>query len=373
MAAVMLMAGCTKKASVSETTTAAETAAESVGTITLGEYKGVQVTKTTVEVSDEEVDARIQSIVDSNPDFEEITDRPAQDGDIVNIDYVGKKDGTAFEGGTAQAYDLTLGSNSFIEGFEEGLVGAKVGDSLNLDLTFPAEYQSEELAGAAVVFEVKVNSIKVEKEAVLNDEFVAKVSQYKTVDEFRAGTKDEMLTAMQTQADEQKQYEAIMAVVNNSEIVCDETAVEEQFNEQLNYYTSMVESYGMKLEDYVTMFGMDVDTFKTQIRTAAEDAIKQKLVINAVAEKENMTVEDADRDELAKIYNTDAATLVTQYGQEAVDDNAKMVKVMKFLADNAVEVEAVPETLPETAPGETTAAETTTAETTVAETTKAAN
>lgn len=372
MAAVMVMAGCSKKTSVEETTTATATesdaAAKSYGTITLGEYKGVQVAKQTVEVTDEEVEARIQSIIAANPNFEEITDRAAQDGDTVNIDYVGKKDGTAFEGGTAQAFDLTLGSNSFIEGFEEGLVGAKVGDSLNLDLKFPAEYQNAELAGADVVFEVKINSIKVEKAAELNDEFVSKVSQYKTVDEFKAGNKDEMLKDMQAQADQQKQYEAIMAVANNSEIVCDETAVEEQFNEQMNYYTSMVESYGMKLEDYVAMFGMDVDTFKAQIRTSSEDSVKQKLVIDAVAEKEGFKIEDADRDALAKLYDTDAATLVTQYGQESVDENAKMMKVFTFLADNAVEVESLPETLPETAPNETESSEAA-----AVETTKAAN
>lgn len=372
LAAVMLIAGCSKKTST-ETTSAAEetTAAVNNGTITLGEYKGMEVTKQNVEVTDEEVQARIDSDLASNPDYDEITDRAAQDGDIVNIDYVGTKDGTAFDGGTATGYDLTLGSNSFIEGFETGLIGAKTGDKVSLNLTFPAEYQNAELAGAAVVFEVTVNSIKVEKAAVLDDAFAEKVSnaKYKTVDEYRQGTKDQMLASKKSEADSQKMYEAIMAVVANSEITCDETAVEEQYNQQISYYTSMVEGYGMKLEDYVSMFGMDLETFQGQIRESAQDNIKQQLVINAVYEKEGMKVEDADREKIATELGTDVATLVTQYGQDAVDQDAKRYKVLNYLIENAVEVEAT--TAAETSAEETTAAETTAAETSAEETTAA--
>lgn len=361
LAVMILAAGCSKQKttdpaiSSKETEAVSETKAEpeNKGTVTLGEYKGVEVSRQVLEVTDEELDVEIKRVLDSNPDTEEITDRVAQNGDIVNIDYVGKKDGTAFEGGTDQGFDLTLGSGSFIDGFEEGLVGAAVGESRNLDLTFPADYGSAELAGAAVVFEVKVNAIKVEKDAVLNDDFVKKVSQYQTVDEFRQGTKDEILAGKTANAKDQKEYEALMAVINNSQFEINEEMLEYRYNEQLDYYTNQVTAYGMDLETYATMAGMTLDQFKEQLRSSADNFIKQELVIGAIAEKEGITITDEDREEVGKLYGTDAATLIEQSGQEAVDDYAKMLKVLKFISDNAVEVDVVAETLPETAPGET--------------------
>ena len=152
----------------------------------LGNYKGVEVKRESTEVTDEEVDQKIQSILDANPEYVEITDSPAQNGDTVDIDYVGMKDGVAFDGGTAQGYKLELGSGTFIDGFEDGLVGASVGQELSLNLTFPENYGNSDLAGQAVVFDVTVNAIEEKKDAVLDDNFVQRVSDFKTVDEFRA-------------------------------------------------------------------------------------------------------------------------------------------------------------------------------------------
>lgn len=344
LAAVMLVAGCSKTGKEPEgtaapgTTEAAEsTAVEDKGVISrLGEYKGVEVTKLSTEVTDEELDAKIQSILAANPEYIEITDRAAKNGDVVNIDYVGMKDGVAFEGGTAAGYDLELGSGSFIDGFEAGLVGAKTGDELSLNLTFPENYGNAELAGQDVVFDVTVNSIEEKKEAVLDNNFVQRMSDFTSVDEWKADTLADMEAEKEAQADQQLENDAFLAAVNNSEYDLNEAAVEEQYNSQLDYYNGMMQMYGMTLADYVSMFGMTEDQFKEELKNTSEIAVKQQLLAEAIAEKESLKVEDADRESLAAQYGMSVEDLKTQFGEAAVDETAMMFKVVAFIKDNAV-------------------------------------
>lgn len=345
LTAAVMIAGCSKKETETATEPAVESTSESPaqseaadqGEVTkLGTYKGVEITKMSTEVTDEELESRIQSILDANPEYIEITDRPAQNGDVVNIDYVGMKDGEAFEGGTAQGYDLELGSGSFIDGFEAGLVGASTGQELSLNLTFPEAYQNAELAGQAVVFDVTVNKIEEKKDAVLDDNFVQRMSDFTTVDEFRADTLADLETERQTQAEQQLENDAFQAALDNSEFAVNETAVEEQYNSQLEYYTSMVQMYGMTLTDYVSMFGMTQEQFEEQIRTSADMAIRQQLLVKAIAEEEGMQVEDEDRQKIADEYGMDIATLQESYGEEAVEETALMYKVVSFIKENAV-------------------------------------
>lgn len=342
LAAAMLVAGCSKKAEEPETTSAAETtettaAVTDKGTVSkLGEYKGVEITKMSTEVTDEELDARIQNILKANPEYIEITDRPAQNGDMVNIDYVGMKDGVAFEGGTAEGYDLELGSGSFIEGFEEGLVGAKTGDELSLNLTFPENYGNADLAGQAVVFDVTVNKIEEIKEAVLDNNFVQRMSDFTSVDEWKADTLADMEAEKETMAQQQLENDALIAAVDNSEFDLNEEFVEQQFNTQLEYTSSMIQMYGMTLSDYASMYGMTEESMKESMRTNTELSIKQQLLAEAVAEKEGLKVEDADRERLAQQMNMTVEDLKTNYGEEAVDQSAMMYKVVAFIKDNAV-------------------------------------
>lgn len=342
LAAMMLIAGCTKKDDTQTTPAATSSEAESEtavdkGKVTkLGTYKGVEVTKASTEVTDEELDARIQSILDANPEYIEVTDRAAQIGDTVDIDYVGMKDGEAFDGGTAEGYKLELGSGSFIDGFEDGLVGAKTGEELSLNLTFPDPYQNPDLAGQAVVFDVTVNGIEEKKEAVLDDNFVQRISDMSTADEFKADTLADMEAEKEEQASQQIENDAFMAAINNSEYDINQEAVDEQFNNQLEYYTSMVQAYGMTLENYVSMFGMTEDQFKDELRSSAELAIKQQLLSAAIAEKEGLKVEDADRQPIADQYGMDIATLQDTYGADAVDETAMLYKVVDLIKENAV-------------------------------------
>lgn len=348
LAATMLVAGCSKKATeettaagtTAETTAAGETAAETEaidpGTVTLGTYKGVEIEMMASEVTDEEVDTQVQSVVDANPDYVDITDRPAKEGDTVNIDYVGLKDGVAFDGGTAEGYDLKLGSKSFIDGFEDGIVGANVGDELSLNLTFPESYGAADLAGQAVVFSVTVNSIKEEVPAELNDAFVQKMSDFQTVDEFKEDTRADLLEQKQLDAENQKEYDAMQAVIANATFDCNQAAIDQQYDQQMNYYTTMLSQYGMDLETYVQMYGMTTTDFENELKTTAEGMVKQQLVVKAVAEAEGLTVEDADRQVVADQYNSDVDTMVSQYGQDAIDETALSFKVIKFITDNAV-------------------------------------
>lgn len=340
-AAVMLAAGCGKKSDTAEetTTAASETQAEITdkGEVTkLGEYKGMEVTKEDTTVTDDEVETRIQNILAANPEIIEITDRPAQEGDTVNIDYVGMKDGVAFDGGTAEGYDLELGSGVFIDGFEDGLIGANTGEERSLNLTFPENYGNADLAGQAVVFDVTVNKIEEKKTAVLDDAFVQRVSDFSTVDEFRADTLATLQNEKEQSAEQQIQNDAFEAAMNNSEFNVNEAAVDQLYENQLSYYENMFSYYGFTMESYAQMNGQTEDKFKAQLREDSENGIKQQLLIDAIAEKEGLTVDDTDRENLAEQYGTDLKTLQDSYGEDGLDERAMIYKVVNFIADNAV-------------------------------------
>ena len=340
-AAVMLASGCGKKSDTAEetTTVASETQAEITdkGEVTkLGQYKGVEVTKQDTTVTEADLDQRIASILKANPEVTEITDRPAQKGDTVNIDYVGMKDGEAFDGGTAEGYDLELGSGVFIDGFEDGLIGANTGEERSLNLTFPEDYTNADLAGQAVVFDVTVNKIEEKKDAVLDDAFVQRVSDFSTVDEFKADTMETLQKEKEQSAAQQVEDDAFAAAMHNSEYSLNEAAVEQQYNNQVSYYENMFSSYGFTMESYAEMMGQTEDEFKATLHTAAENAIKQQLLIAAVAEKEGFTVDDADRESLAERYGTDVKTLQDTYGADMVDETAMIYKVVEFIGKNAV-------------------------------------
>ncbi len=340
LAVVMVATGCSKKDGTTNTTatdSTMETPINKGQVLKLGTYKGVEVTRVDTKVTDEELEARLQSILAANPEYIEITDRAAQEGDIVNIDYVGTKDGKAFDGGTAEGFDLELGSGTFIDGFEDGLIGARTGDELSLNLKFPDPYQNNpDLAGQPVVFDVTVNRIEEKKEAVLNDSFVQRMSDFTTVDEFRADTMADMEAQKESQADQKIENDAFLAAIENTEFEVNQEAVEQLYNNQLNYYESMIQMYGMTMEDYASMYGMTEEEFKNEMKTSSELAVKQQLLVEAIAGQEGLKVEESDREALAEQYGMDVKSLQDTYGAEAVDENAMMYKVVALIKENAV-------------------------------------
>ena len=347
-AALMMFAtGCSgqksaKDASQAESTAEGETPAETEeyvaeGSITLGEYRGIPVTVTEPTVTDEEVDAQIQQLLNSSAEYLEV-DREAQLGDQVNIDYKGMKDGVAFDGGTAEGYDLVLGSNSFIDGFESGLVGAKKGEEVTLNLTFPDPYQNNpDLAGQAVVFEVKVNNVKEKTVPELTDDFVAKVSpEDGTVEKLRENMKAFILEQKQYQIDNQRNTDILNAVIDKSEIVCATDDVDKNYETQVQYYTNQASMYGLDLATYASLMGMDEEGLKSELRNVARDMTKQEMLLKEIASRENITVTDEDREALAERYGYDSLeSFLETADKEIVDDTALMQKTLDFLVENA--------------------------------------
>ena len=351
--------GCSKKAA--EETTPAETTTETTaeagseteaseqlemmdlsgidnGTVTLGEYKGIEVTKTPVEVSDEEVDAAILSERESKTTYDDV-DRAVQDTDKVNIDYVGTKDGVAFDGGTAQGQDLVIGSGQFIDGFESGLIGAKKGDEVTLDLTFPENYGNADLAGQAVEFKVTVNNVQEKNMPELDDAFVQEVSDFKTVDEYKESKKQTILEQKEGQAQAAVENDILKAVVENSQIETTQEAVDANFNNYLLNYTNQAAMYGIDLNTFTSAFyGVDEETFKENyVKNIAKSAVEQRLVFHAIADKEGITVSDEDRDNLAAEMGYESKDqMIESAGAYNVDDYLISTKTMKFLVDNAV-------------------------------------
>ena len=351
MAAAMLVtAGCSGKKADTESGAATESNAETAAaeteteeyvaesSVKLGDYKGIEVTVAKAEVTEEELEAQIQQILNANAEYVE-TDRAAALGDTVNIDYKGLLDGEAFDGGTAEDYDLELGSGSFIDGFEDGLVGTKKGEQKSLNLTFPEEYHSEELAGKDVVFEVTVNAVKERVVPELTDAFVAeKYPDYETVEKLKAELYDGMLKQEQQNIDNQRDTDILNHIVENSEIVCSTDEIDDAYNIQLNSYITMLTGYGMDIKSYAGMMGMTEDDFKAEIRNMAKEMAKQELVLKEIAKTENITVDDAEKEQLAKDYgyeNVEAMLKNVNITQDMIDDTALMQKTLDFLAENA--------------------------------------
>ncbi len=360
-AAMMVLAGCSgantaattaeettsvsseeTKAADSDTTETTASAGEELpeGSVVLGEYVGMKYTPMDTTVTDEDVEATIQSVLDAKASYVEV-DRAAADGDMVNIDYVGKKAGVAFDGGTAEDSDLLLGSDSFIDGFEDGLVGTKKGDAVTLNLTFPENYPSEELAGQEVTFDVTVNAVKEKQEAVLNDDFVKSLeleSGATTTEEYREGIRASLQENNESIAKMQMENDVLEAVIANCEFSNIDTRIEGEYNEQWEQLNNQAAMYGMDMEFYAAMNGMSsVEEFQEMFKEQVSNTIKLELVMNAIAEKENLTVSQEDYTALAKEYGMeDTSILVENYGQEMVDQAALQMKVLNFLTSSAV-------------------------------------
>lgn len=366
-----------------------------LGSATLSEYRGVKINVEAPEVTDDEVDQKIQTNLTQNPNEVEV-DRAAADGDIVNIDYKGTKDGEAFDGGTAEGQDLTLGSNSMIDGFESGLIGTKKGETKTLDLTFPENYREESLAGQAVQFEVTVNSVKEKQDAVLDDAFVQRTSDYQTVDEYKEGIRADLLAQKQKTAEQEMEQDVLQDIIDNSEFKFSRNGLSVRYNQMLKQYTNQAKMYGMTLSQMAQANGMDEAGFKEYIYSSVKEAAKREIAVKDIAAKEGLdNITDEDIEAFAQANGANKDTLVSLYGEDTVNEQVLQDKVLRFLASNAdneaenpaklserevtvttetaaeeTSAEETSEAAEETSEEETTEAETT-EETTAEETTKA--
>jgi trigger factor len=339
--------GCGNNADPAKTTTETKTETEATSDaaadvdysqyVTLGTYKGIEVTKQSVEVTDEEVEAQIQSILGANPVKEEITDRDTvQEGDVANIDYEGLVDDVAFEGGTAQGQDLTIGSGQFIDGFEEQLIGVKVGEKVSINVTFPEDYK-EELAGKDAVFNVTVNSISTESAAELTDEFVQGISESQTVDEYRQSVREDLTKGKEEEAEYTKQNDIWTAVKDGCEIKEYPQELVDKYKELITTnYSSYAEQSGVELDEFMTTyFGMSVEDY-------AKSSAADEMIFKVVAKDAGLELTDEQ-------FTEKATELATTYGYESLDAFIKAVGetqirdgilwdvTMDYLVENAVE------------------------------------
>ena len=314
---------------------------KSYGKVKLGKYKGIDLSIDKVEVTDEEVDAQVNSILASNPNSQDITDRAVENGDIANIDYEGKKDGVAFDGGTAKGYDLHIGSGSFIPGFEDGVVGMKIGETKDIKLTFPEDYQSTELAGKEVIFTVKVNSIKVETPATLDDAWVEKYTngKQKTVADFKESTRKEIEESKTMQVEFQAQNDAMKTIMDSSEFEPNNEAIEYEKNNQKNQLKKAAEENGMAFDALLSMYGMTEEQLDEQLDTYAKEAVNRRILIDTIAKEAKIKAKKEHYEYLAKQEGLEVKDLESRYGKEVVDEAAKRYAVIKFVVDKANKTE----------------------------------
>lgn len=314
--------------------------------ITLGEYKGIELEKVDTTVTDEDLQKEIDHARENTALIEDVEDADAavENGDIVLLDFCGKKDGVAFEGGTAENYELTIGSNSFIPGFEEGMVGMKVGEEKDLDLTFPEEYHAADLAGAAVVFTVKVNAIKRKHLAPLDDDFAKDVSEYDTLDEYKAHLREDMEKQRKEAADNQYKAKIAQKITEDSDVVAPQSMIEKEAEGYLNEMTYNLRAQGIEMDMYYRLANTSEEEVKKEFNERAEASVKQQLVLSEIAEREEIEVGeeelDAELDKLSKLYQMEKDQLkqifMVQGQMEALRNSIKFEKVMDLLFGSAV-------------------------------------
>lgn len=305
--------------------------------VKISKYKGVEVDQVEKpqEITDEDVEASVQSELESHATEKEITGRAVENGDTAVIDFTGKIDGTAFDGGSAEDYSLTIGSGVFIPGFEESVIGHNVGDVYDWNGSFPEDYGSADLAGKAVVFEIKVKSIVQQNVPKLNDKFVQKVSKKsKTVKEYKKEVKERLEEEAQLTYTESLESEVWKQVLDNTEVKkYPEKEVQKICDTLIKQYKDAAGYYKMSYEDFISeQMNTTVEEFEAQIKEAAKGSLKQVLVTDAIAEKENIKMDD-------KTYEEELAKLADMYGYEdvkALKDSADEKDLKDIVLNNLV-------------------------------------
>ncbi len=290
--------------------------------VTLGEYKGIEVEKAKPEVTDEDVEAELKRVQEQNSRLVTVEDRAVADGDQTVIDFEGFVDGETFEGGKAEDYPLTIGSHSFIDTFEEQLIGKNIGDDVEVNVTFPKEYHAENLAGKPATFKVKIKEIKVKELPELNDEFAGEVSEFETLDEYKADIKAKLAETKQQQATAENENNVVQKVVDNAQMDIPEPMIDEQVRGMIDDYARRMQSQGISLEQYMQFTGMTIDQLKDQMRPQAERRIRTRLVLEAVAAKENIEASEelveAELKKMSETYKMEVEQIKTIMGESGI-------------------------------------------------------
>ena len=312
--------------------------------VTLGKYKGVEVDKIEVEVTEEEVLAEIAKEQEKTAREITVEDRAVENGDITTIDFEGFVDGVAFEGGKGTDYDLTIGSASFIPGFEEALIGAKLNEETDVNVTFPEEYHAPDLAGKPAVFKCTVKAIKVKEVPELDDEFAAEVSEFETLAEYKEDIKVRLAADKEEQVQNAKENAAMEALIADATMDIPTPMLETQQRQMLDEFAQRMQMQGLTMEQYFQFTGTTASMMLDQVKPQAEARIKSRLVLEAVVAAEGIEIsEDEITEEIAKMaeqYKMEAdkiAEILGEAGKKQMVEDLAVSKAAKFVVDNAVE------------------------------------
>lgn len=313
--------------------------------VELGEYKGIEVPKTDIEVTEEEVMAEVDREREQNSRIVAVEDRPVEDGDMTVIDFEGFVDGEAFEGGKGSDYPLTIGSHSFIDTFEEQLIGKNIGEEVEVNVTFPEEYHAEELKGKPAMFKVTVKEIKKKELPELDNDFVEDVSEFSTVDEYKSNIKTKLEMKKVESAKSAKEDAVIEKIIENAKMDIPDAMVDSQVRQMAEDFSRRISNQGIIIEQYFQYTGLTPDKLLEQMRPQAVKRIQSRLVLEAVGEKENFEVTEEDIDneinDMASAYNMEADKLkglLSDTDKENMKKDVQVRKAVEFVTENAKEV-----------------------------------
>lgn len=312
--------------------------------VTLGEYKGLEVDKVSTRVTQKEVDAKIQEEAEKNARTITVEDRAVQDGDEVVLDFEGFVDGVAFEGGKGENYPLTIGSGSFIPGFEEQLVGAEAEKEVEVKVTFPEDYHAEDLKGKEAVFKCTVHEIKAKELPEIDDEFAAEVSEFDTLEEYKADVKAKIKEQKAAEGKAKQEDQVVEQAVKNATYELPEAMVETQAEQMANDFAQRMQSQGLTMEQYFQFTGTTAEQMMEELKPQAVKRIETRLVLEAIAKAENIEISDEKLDEeigkMAEAYKMEADKLKEFMGEnekKQMKEDMAVQEAITFLVDNAVE------------------------------------
>lgn len=308
----------------------------------LGDYKGLEGEKDAVEISDDQIQGELDKVLEQNSRLVDITDRAVQDGDTVNIDFEGFQDGVAFPGGQADGHDLVIGSHSFIDTFEEQLVGKNIGDELEVNVTFPEEYQQPDLAGKPAMFKVKVNGIKFKELPELDDELAKDVSEFDTLDEYKDSIKAKLAETAETAADNKLKDELLQKAVENATMVLPEPMVDLEAENMVYDMANRLQYQGLSIEQYFQYTGQNMETLKDSMKEEAKKKIEARLVLEAIAKAEGLEVSEEDVEaefaKMAEMYNMEVDKIKETIGTDENDSIKQDIlnqKAYDLIVENA--------------------------------------
>lgn len=290
--------------------------------VTLGEYKGIEVAKVTAEVTEEDIEAELKRVQEQNSRLITVEDRAVEDGDQTVIDFEGFVDGKTFDGGKSEDYPLTIGSHSFIDTFEEQLIGKKIGEECEINVTFPNEYHATELAGQPALFKVTVKEIKRKELPELNDEFASEVSEFETLEDYKKDIKEKVAVRKEKSAATENEDNVVQKAVENATMDIPEPMIDSQVNNMVNDYARRMQGQGLSLDQYMKFTGMTIETLKEQMKPQAVKRIQTRLVLEAVVKAENITVSDETLEKeitsMADAYKMEASQVKEYLGESGI-------------------------------------------------------